>query len=259
VTSGKPLTALALAGAIALSLLASACGGSARNGVAQVGSTPTTTSGANTGASRPRDDRNVLVAFAVCMRRHGLPNFPDPRADSNGYHLRYGAENGIDPRSSQFTNAQQACRRLLPNGGRQSSQEQAKELQAGLEYAVCMRAHGVSKFPDPKVSSDGEIEIGVGPRSHVNPASPQFKAAEKAVNTYCLALAAAGQRRERTSPAEEATANEKPNRPDRARARRRGRARPVRGGLRRLVEPGGGAGRQHQHERFRLVERLGLG
>jgi hypothetical protein len=135
------------AAAVALGSLAAACGeGSDTNSIAHLGSTPTTTSGANTGASRSRDDRNVLVAFAVCMRRHGLPNFPDPRADSNGYHLRYGAENGIDPRSSQFTNAQQAWR-LLPNGGRQSSQEQAKELQAGLEYAVCMRAHGVSKFP----------------------------------------------------------------------------------------------------------------
>jgi hypothetical protein len=179
-TPGKPLTALALAGAIALSLLASACGGSARNGVAQVGSTPTTTSGANTGASRPRDDRNVLVAFAVCMRRHGLPRFPDPRADSNGYHLRYGAENGIDPRSPQFTNAREACRRLLPNGGRQSSQEQAKELQAGLGYARCMRAHAVPNFPDPKVSSDGAIEFGMGAKSHVNPSSPSVKAAERA-------------------------------------------------------------------------------
>jgi hypothetical protein len=179
-TPSKPLTALALAGAIALSLLASACGGSARNGVAQVGSTPTTTSGANTGASRSRDDRNVLVAFAVCMRRHGLPSFPDPRADSDGYHLRYGAENGIDPRSPQFTNAQQACRRLLPNGGRQSSQERAKALQEDLEYAVCVRAHAVPSFPDPKVSSDGAIEIGIGAKSHVNPSSPSVKAAERA-------------------------------------------------------------------------------
>jgi hypothetical protein len=176
-TASKPLTALALAGAIALSLLASACGGSARNGVAQIGSTPTTTSGANTGASRPRDDRNVLVAFAVCMRKHRLPRFPDPRADSNGYHLRYGAENGIDPRSPKFTNAQQACKRLLPNGGRQTSQEQANELQAGLEYARCMRAHAVPNFPDPKVSSDGAVEFGM--KSHVNPSSPSVEAAER--------------------------------------------------------------------------------
>jgi hypothetical protein len=51
-TPSKPLTALALAGAIALSLLASACGGSARNGVAQVGSTPTTP-GSGGGGSTP--------------------------------------------------------------------------------------------------------------------------------------------------------------------------------------------------------------
>jgi hypothetical protein len=169
------------AAAVALGSLAAACGGgSDTNGIAHLGSTPTTTSGANIGASRSRDDRNVLVAFAVCMRRHGLPNFPDPRADSNGYHLRYGAENGIDPRSSQFTTAEQACRRLLPNGGRQSSQEQAKELQEDLEYAVCMRAHGVPSFPDPKVSSDGTVEIGIGAKSHVNPSSPSVKAAERA-------------------------------------------------------------------------------
>jgi hypothetical protein len=179
-TPNKHLTALALAGAIGLSPFASACGGSARVGVAQVGSTPTTTPGANAGAARSRDDRNVLVAFAVCMRRHGLPHFPDPRDDSNGYHLRYGAENGIDPRSPQYTNAQQACNKLLPNGGRPSSQEQAKELQAGLEYARCMRAHAVPNFPDPKVSSDGAIEFGIGRKSHVNPSSPSVKAAERA-------------------------------------------------------------------------------
>jgi hypothetical protein len=62
-------------------------------------------------ASGPRspkdtqDRQGALVAFAACMRTHGLPNFPDPKADANGYHLTYGPENGIDPRSSQFTYA----------------------------------------------------------------------------------------------------------------------------------------------------------
>jgi hypothetical protein len=174
------LPALALAGAIALSLFASACGSPTGTAVAHIGSTQTTTSTSGSNNSGSRDDTKILVAYAVCMRRHGLPNFPDPRADSNGYHLRYGAENGVDPRSPQFTNAQQACRRLLPNGGRQSSQEQAKELLAGLEYARCMRAHAVPSFPDPKVSSDGAIEFGMGAKSHVNPSSPSVKAAERA-------------------------------------------------------------------------------
>jgi hypothetical protein len=63
---------------------------------------------------------------------------------------------------------------------RQSSQEQTKELQAELEYAVCMRAHSVPSFPDPKLSSDGTIEIGMGAKSHVNPSSSSVKAAERA-------------------------------------------------------------------------------
>jgi hypothetical protein len=173
------LIAPALAAAVGLSLFAAACGGSGGNGVAQIGSTQTTTSSSSSSGS-PSDRRGALVAFSACMRKHGVPNFPDPKAVGGGDSLSFGSENGIDPRSSQFTHAQQACKKLLPNGGRQSSQEQAKELQAGLEYARCMRAHAVPNFPDPKVSSDGAIEFGIGAKSHVNPSSPSVKAAERA-------------------------------------------------------------------------------
>jgi hypothetical protein len=155
-----------LGGVVGLSLLASAgCGsgsGSSRSG-------------------SPNDSRRgALVAFAACMRTHGLPNFPDPKAVRNGYGLTLGPETGIDPNSPQFKNAQQACRKLLPNGGRQSSQERAKQLQVALSYAACVRSHGVPDFPDPKVSSNGGIEIGPGPNSNLNPDSPQLNAAENA-------------------------------------------------------------------------------
>jgi hypothetical protein len=169
------------AAAVALGSLAAACGGgSDTNGVAHLGSTQTTTSTSRSNSSGSRDDTKILVAYAACTRKHGVPNFPDPRDDGNGYHLRYGPENGIDPRSSQFEIAQQACRRPLPNGGRPSSQEQARELQETLEYAICMRARGVPSFPDPKVSSDGAVDIGIGRKSKVNPSSPRVKAAETA-------------------------------------------------------------------------------
>ena len=171
-TPSKPLTALALAGAIALSLLASACGGSARNGVAQIGSTQTTTTGSNSSASR--SDRQAMVAFSACMRKHGVPNFPDPKAVSGGYSLSFGSENGIDPNSPQFKNAQQACKKLLPNGGTASPQEQAKQLQTALTYAACIRSHGVPNFPDPKLHAGGGIEMGEATNS------PQFKTAQKA-------------------------------------------------------------------------------
>jgi hypothetical protein len=170
-----PLLAPALAAAVGLSLFASACGGSTGNGVAQIGSTQSTTSSSNSSGSRSSDDRRgALVAFSACMRKHGLPNFPDPKAVGRGYRLTIGSENGVDPNSPQFKTAQQACKQLLPNGGTPSHQEQAKQLQEALKYAVCIRSHGVPNYPDPKAASGGGIEMGEAPDS------PQFKTAEKA-------------------------------------------------------------------------------
>jgi hypothetical protein len=79
-------------------------------------------------------------------------------------------------------NAQQACRKLLPNGGVPTARELAKQMKQALGYAACMRGHGVPKFPDPKASSDGAIEWGVGPPAGVDPNGPQFKAALKMCN-----------------------------------------------------------------------------
>jgi hypothetical protein len=52
-----------------------------------------------------------LLAFARCMRAHGVPNFADPTA----HGLAVPA--GIDPNSPAFQAAFQACRRLLPGFG----------------------------------------------------------------------------------------------------------------------------------------------
>jgi hypothetical protein len=164
-----------LAGLVALSLFAAACGGSAGKGVAQVDSGRTTTSASDSsGSASPSDRRGALVAFAVCMRKHGLPNFPDPKAVGRGYRLTIGSENGIDTNSPQFKNALLACKKVLPNGGTASPQEQTKQLQRALKYAACIRSHGVPDYPDPKASAGGGIELGEAP------SSPQFKSAQKA-------------------------------------------------------------------------------
>ena len=47
-----------------------------------------------------------------------------------------------------------------------------------LAYSQCMRAHGITKFPDP--NSQGGIGISGGPGSGIDPNSPQFKAADQA-------------------------------------------------------------------------------
>jgi hypothetical protein len=173
----------ARAGRVALSLFASACGSTTGSGVAQIGATQTTTSSSDPSGSRskaPSPSLKDLVAFAACTRTQGVPNFPDPKADANGYHLMYGPENGIDQRSPQFKSAEQACKKLLPNGGTPSSQEQAKQLQDALKFAQCIRSHGAPNFPDPKLSSHGDLEMDSGSKSSVNPNSPRFKAAETA-------------------------------------------------------------------------------
>jgi hypothetical protein len=165
------LIAATLAAAVGLSLLAAACGGSASgNGVAQIGSTQATTT-SSSGSGSPTDRRGTLVAFSACMRRHGLPNFPDPKAVGHGYGLTIDDETANSP---QFKNAEKVCKKLLPNGGTPSPQDQAKQLQQALNYAACIRAHGVPDYPDPKAVSGGGIEMGEAPDS------PQFKTAQKA-------------------------------------------------------------------------------
>jgi hypothetical protein len=175
------LLAPALAGVVGLGLFASACGNSAGSGLAQLDSTQTTTSSPDAGGSgSPRDRRGALVAFAACMRQHGVPSFPDPKAVGRGYRLTFGTENGIDVSSPGFKNAQKACKKLLPGGGTPSRQEQERQLREALEYARCMRSHGMPDYPDPTVSGDGGIVVGGGPKSSADPDSPRFNAAEKA-------------------------------------------------------------------------------
>ena len=47
-----------------------------------------------------------------------------------------------------------------------------------LAYSQCMRAHGITKFPDP--SAQGGISLNAGPGTGISPNSPQFKAASNA-------------------------------------------------------------------------------
>jgi hypothetical protein len=52
------------------------------------------------------------LKFSACMRSHGLPGFPDPKANSQGISITGGQ--GIDPKSPQYQRAQNDCRSLSP-------------------------------------------------------------------------------------------------------------------------------------------------
>jgi hypothetical protein len=92
------------------------------------------------------------LAYSRCMRSHGVPNFPDPKQVGGGIQVS-GSASGINPRSPLFTSAQQSCGHLLPGGGQlptHAGQQQA--LARMLRTSRCMRAHGISGFPDPTLA-----------------------------------------------------------------------------------------------------------
>lgn len=163
---------------VAIALLAAACsGGSATPGVANIGST-TTTTGAETASQDTASPADYAddVSYAQCMRTHGIPRLPDPNAQGD---FQFSPGTGVNPNSSQFSSANKDCEHLEPNGGRQTPAENEEALAVALKIVACMRTHGEPNFPDP-VMSNGVLKGFILRGDGVDPRSPQFQAAQKA-------------------------------------------------------------------------------
>jgi hypothetical protein len=187
---------LVLAPLLAVILLASACGGKpAAHSIASLTTTGTTgTTGTTATTPTPSGDSPSPggsggpgqfamkvqngAKFAACMRKNGVPNFPDPNSSGT---VSIGPSSGIDPSSPKFRAAQGACRKLLPNGGQPTPAQLAKMQAGALAFSKCMRAHGVTNFPDPTVGAGGiGIKIQAGSKSGLEPNNPTFRAAQQA-------------------------------------------------------------------------------
>jgi hypothetical protein len=91
--------------------------------------------------------KGQFLAFSECMRTHGVSNFPDP-SPGGGIQIRIGS--GLNPFSPAFKAAQSTCRKLLPGGGPGAQgPPSAQATKQMLTISKCMRAHGVTGFPDP--------------------------------------------------------------------------------------------------------------
>jgi hypothetical protein len=129
------------------------------------------------------------VAFAGCMRSHGVPNFPDPTGNGHGgldiqASQRSGSGqsmkvNGVPVNAPAFQSAMQQCRSKLPNGGRPTAAEIATMHAKALRFSACMRSHGVPNFPDPQFGSGGGGEVRLS-GAGLDPSSPAFKSAQAA-------------------------------------------------------------------------------
>lgn len=165
---------------LAVAFLAVSCGssGSAKPSTATTGSAV-----ASTGSSAYQK----ALKYASCMRTHGFPNFPDP--NSAGKFMINGA-NGINPVSSQYQDAHKACEKFLPNGGQVSPGQSQKLTNASLQFAQCMRSHGITNFPDPTSKGSGSPVL-ISPGSGVDTNSPQYQRAMSACQSI-LQKAAGG-------------------------------------------------------------------
>ncbi len=166
---------LRLAGTLAallvgLAVILAACGGGSDPGTSKstAPSTSASSSGGSSGSSS--SSQSGAVAFAQCVRSHGVPDFPDPQ---NGHFLISGS----DQNNPNLQSAVQACQHLLPGGSATNGGGSGSNSSAELAFAHCMQTHGVPNFPDP--TSNGALGIPPG----VNANSPQFQSAYQACSS----------------------------------------------------------------------------
>lgn len=194
----RPSRLIAVTGVLlVLGATATACSGGTPLGVASAGATATTTA-SNDGSSSGDPGTNgttsgdgkqgssfalsganatQALAFSQCMRSHGVADFPDPNAQGQT-QISGGADSDLNPDNPTFEKAQNACQSKLP---KPTPAQQAQALQNALKMSQCMRAHGITDFPDPQNQGGGRISISLhgSPGSDLNPNDPAFQRAQK--------------------------------------------------------------------------------
>jgi hypothetical protein len=108
------------------------------------------------------DQQLLAIArqYSQCLREHGLTRFPDPTL-SDG-RLRYDPAH--DPKADMDANpaAVAACKSIadrLRAPTKKDKQYTGAEKLKLVEYARCIREHGVPEWPDP--DSDGAFTLTV--------------------------------------------------------------------------------------------------
>jgi hypothetical protein len=112
------------------------------------------------------------------MRGHGVAAFPDPTRNADG---SYGFAADLSQLRKLVRGAQKAldtCEPLLVKSGILSAQNIGKFQQQMLDYAKCMRSHGISSFPDP--NANGRF---AGQLKNIDHDTPAFQAAANACRT----------------------------------------------------------------------------
>jgi len=110
----------------------------------------------------------VMRQLAHCIRSHGDPGFPDPIINP-----LTGAPDFPQDAPDVPANIQQACHSIanrLPPDVQQSQPPTARNMQALVRFAHCMRSHGVPAWPDPNALGEFPLnrQMTVQYKSHVS-------------------------------------------------------------------------------------------
>jgi hypothetical protein len=170
---------LLLGTAALLAVLLAGCGAQGGGGstVANLNSSSKTISQPSSSTSTPPTEGNAgtgspvseAIAYANCLRAHGLPNYPDPEvpADQEGAHLIHvplpNTGSGQSMNAPQVLAADSACakQRGAVFGPPAVADLQTLEKQA-LAVAACMLAHGIKEWPAPIFNTEG-VETSAPP------------------------------------------------------------------------------------------------
>lgn len=117
------------------------------------------------------------LAFAKCVRAHGVPSFPDPGTSASGPENSIGGieiPTSINMQSPAFHAAWNDCQgliavRLSPQGKPSVTPAMKASL---IAHAQCMRTHGVPGYQDPTFPASGGIAFT---DAGTNPQSPAYK------------------------------------------------------------------------------------
>jgi hypothetical protein len=170
---------------VSLAAAVAGCGGGGTEpGVATAG-TPTGPGSPTAGSNAVTEYVESKRRWVACLRGESY-SLPDPDAKGNVDLSRVGITAKTDPK---WVAAQRKCQEFLlpvPAELEESPVLSPQEIAWAREYAKCVRANGVSDFPDP--GPDGHRPRPENPREP----SPQEAAASLRAHDICAPVSQGG-------------------------------------------------------------------
>lgn len=135
------------------------------------------------GAGGSQDPDAAALSWAKCMRKNGV-DIPDPKPHVGDEHGNVGLAPGLGGPmpgndAKAFSAAKAACAHYAKDmGGAAGEGFTEKDKQRMVDFARCMREHGVN-MPDPDLDGrDGQVGV------EIEPDDPDFEAAREACRKF---------------------------------------------------------------------------